>query len=135
MDVHSPEVRSFNMSRIRAKNTKPERTVRKMCHFLGLRYRLYSNKLPGKPDLLFRKYKTIIFVNGCFWHSCKCTYGQKEPKTNIEYWKKKRARTKERDRQNVKKLKKLGWTVKIIWECECKSSKNLEGRIRRIFKI
>ena len=119
-DVHSPEVRSYNMSHIKSKDTKPEVTVRKYLFSLGFRYRKNDSRLPGKPDIVLPKYKTVIFVNGCFWHMHEgCKYFV-WPKTNAEFWKEKINRNVERDKMNYKKLTEMGWNVLIVWECELK---------------
>lgn len=121
--------RSENMRAIKSKNTKPEVIVRKLLHAMGYRFRLYKKELPGTPDIVLKKYKTAIFVNGCFWHrhqGCsRCTF----PKTNTEYWENKFNANIERDRKNYEKLKELGWNVFIIWECEVKRIEELKQRI------
>ncbi len=122
-DVHSPEVRSYNMSRIKGKNTKPEMLVRKFLHANGFRYGLHNKKLPGKPDLVLRKYKTAIFVHGCFWHGHDgCKY-YVVPKTNTDWWLAKINRNKELDKQHSYELKSKGWKVIVIYECELKKNK------------
>jgi DNA mismatch endonuclease (patch repair protein) len=122
-DVHSPEVRSYNMSRIKGKNTKPEMLVRKFLHAHGYRYGLHNKKLPGKPDLVLRKYKTVIFVHGCFWHGHEgCKY-YVVPKTKTEWWLAKINRNKELDDQHIQTLRSKGWKVIVIYECELKKDK------------
>lgn len=122
-DVHSKETRSYNMSRIKGKNTKPEILVRKYLFSKGLRYRLHVSDLPGKPDLVLRKYRTVIFVNGCFWHKHEgCKYST-VPKTRTEWWMNKINRTVSNDKLNYQKLKSLGWNVIVIWECYFKKTK------------
>lgn len=123
-DVHEPEVRSYNMSRIKGKNTKPEMLVRKYLHSKGFRYNLhgkYKGKvLPGRPDLVLPKYKTVIFVHGCFWHAHEgCKYF-KLPKTRTEWWKEKLYGNKTRDEKHQQELEELGWKVIVIWECKVK---------------
>ncbi|MEN6385598.1 MAG: DNA mismatch endonuclease Vsr [Phycisphaerales bacterium] len=120
MDVLTKLQRSFNMSRIRDKNTKPEIKVRSIVHGLGFRYRLHNAKLQGKPDIVLTRLKKIIFVHGCFWHMHKCKYGKVKPATNADFWLKKRMGNALRDKRNIRDLKKLGWDVLIIWECEIK---------------
>ena len=125
-DVHEPEVRSYNMSRIKGKNTKPEMLVRKYLHAHGYRYNLHGKykgqRLPGKPDIVLPKYKTVIFVHGCFWHAHEgCKYF-KLPKTRTEWWKVKLYANKVRDEKHQEELKKLEWKVIVIWECEVKAS-------------
>ncbi|GGH02682.1 very short patch repair endonuclease [Pedobacter zeae] len=119
-DVHSKETRSYNMSRIKSKNTKPEIFVRKFLHTNGFRYRLHVKDLPGKPDIVLPKYKTVIFVNGCFWHGHdQCRY-YVIPKTKTEWWLSKINGNKAKDIINVNSLKKAGWRVIVVWECELK---------------
>ena len=120
-DTHSKEVRSMNMSHIRSTNSKPEEKVRKFLFSKGLRYRKNVRNLPGCPDLVFRKYKTVVFVNGCFWHHHDC--GRFVwPSSNEEYLHKKIDRNVERDAQNTKELMGMGWRVLTIWECELKKT-------------
>ena len=118
-DNHTPEVRSYNMSHIRSKDTSPEEKVRKYLFAHGFRYRKYAKTLPGKPDIVLKKYNTVIFVHGCFWHMHDC--GRFHwPTTNEDYWRPKILGNVERDRQNIEKLQALGWNVIIVWECELK---------------
>ncbi len=135
MDVHDRETRSFNMSRIRGKDTKPELIVRQVCHALGLRFRLHKKDLPGKPDLVFARHRTVIFVHGCFWHSHDCRYGRVKPKTRAEFWAEKRDRTVQRDAENQAALTAAGWRVLVYWECQIRSSDDLPERIRRDFSL
>ncbi len=125
MDVHSKETRSYNMSRIKGKNTKPEDIVRKYLFSQGFRYRKNDKHLPGTPDIVLPKSKTVIFVNGCFWHGHEeCRY-YVVPKTRTDFWLNKINTNIERDRRKTVGLEKLGWRVIIIWECELKNqSKN-----------
>ncbi len=132
-DVLSTEQRRFCMSRIRGKNTKPEIIVRQIVRQLGIGYRLYVKDLPGKPDLVFRKHKKVIFVHGCFWHMHACKYGRVIPKTNTEFWQKKRLSNKLRDSKNRKELKKLGWSILVIWECQTRKPALLLKKIQRFF--
>jgi DNA mismatch endonuclease (patch repair protein) len=118
MDVHDKATRSFNMSRIRATNTKPEMILRKLLWLSGLRgYRLHS-KLPGRPDIAFGKKRVAVFVDGCFWHSCPHCSDGRAPKSNTSYWMEKRRMNCERDRRNTSKLEGEGWTVIRFWEHE-----------------
>src|SRR5580704_4056457 len=118
MDVHSKATRSYNMSRIKGKDTKPEMLVRRFLHAQGFRYRLHVKDLPGKPDIVLPKYKTIIFIHGCFWHGHEnCKY-YAIPKTRTEWWMNKINKNKNHDLSAIKLLKKKGW--KIILVCECK---------------
>ncbi len=118
MDIWSKEKRSEMMSKIRSRNTKPELTLRKALFARGFRYRVNDKHLPGKPDIVLPKYKTVIFLHGCFWHrheGCKYAY---TPKTNTEFWRNKITSNCERDKINLQKLTALGWNVITIWECE-----------------
>ena len=124
-DVLTPKQRHFNMSRIRAKNTKPEMTIRKALFNRGLRYKLHDQKLPGKPDLVFPKYGAVILINGCFWHGHNC-HLFKWPSTRQEFWRTKINRTKYIDVRNHKKLNESGWRVLIIWECAMRGRKKIE---------
>lgn len=119
------------MSKISGKNTKPEIIIRKIAHNLGYRFRLHRKDLPGKPDLVFPKYKKVIFVNGCFWHGHSKCSRSKLPSTHKKFWKEKIAGNKERDKANKIKLKKMGWDYLVIWQCEIKKSdyEQLEERI------
>ena len=119
-DVHSKETRSYNMSRIKGKNTKPEMLVRQFLHANGFRYRLHVKDLPGKPDIVLPKYKTVIFIQGCFWHGHdQCRY-YVIPKTKTEWWLNKINGNKTKDIMNIESLKKSGWQVIEVWECELK---------------
>ena len=119
MDVLTKEQRRLNMRRIRAKNTKPEMRVRRGLHAAGFRYKLHDQSLPGKPDIVFPKYKCVIFVNGCFWHGHECALFR-WPKENKSFWEKKIRGNKFRDRINEVKLESLGWRIIVIWECAFK---------------
>lgn len=118
MDIWDKKKRSEVMSKIRSKDTKPELALRKALFARGFRYRVNDKHLPGKPDIVLAKYKTVIFLHGCFWHrheSCKYAY---TPKTNTKFWVDKITSNKERDKNNTQKLIALGWNVLIVWECE-----------------
>lgn len=133
-DNHTPEVRSYNMSRIRSTNTKPEEKVRKYLFSKGFRYRKNVKTLPGKPDIVLPKYKTVIFVNGCFWHKHDC--GRfRWPASNEDYWKKKIESNVIRDQENIDLLRKEGWKTLIVWECETKNSVIADTMERLIDKI
>ncbi len=122
-DVHEPEVRSYNMSQIKGKDTKPEILVRKFLHANGCRYRLHDKKLPGKPDIVLKKHNTVVFIHGCFWHGHKgCKYFV-VPKTRTQWWLDKITRNKEKDRESIEILQKEGWRIITIWECELKKGK------------
>lgn len=134
-DVHEPKIRSYNMSQIRSKNTKPELLVRQYFHMMGLRFRLHAKTMPGKPDIVLRKYRTVIFIHGCFWHGHKgCRYFV-VPKTNKDFWMAKIEGNKVRDKEAIKSLKKQNWKVIEIWECQLKpytKDKTLDRITRRI---
>ena len=134
MDVHSKETRSFNMSRIKGKNTKPEILVRKYLFSQGLRYRLYSKKLPGRPDIVLQKYHTVIFIHGCFWHGHEgCRYFV-VPKTRTEWWLNKINTNRENDRKNCELLKEMKWNVITVWECSLKKKKK-ESTLNNILNM
>ena len=128
MDIVSEEQRSYNMSRIRGRNTKPELAVRSMLHSMGYRFTVngpLNRKLPGKPDIVLPKYKTVIFVHGCFWHGHQGCKDFRIPKTRTEWWKAKIEGNVARDKRQQEELRKLGWKVVVIWECELRNLKNL----------
>ena len=129
------EQRSRNMSAIKSKNTKPEIKVRKVLHSMGYRFRLHSKNLPGSPDIVLPKYKTVIFVHGCFWHRHQnCKYAS-TPKTRQEFWNKKFNENINRDKINQENLSSKGWKIIIIWECEIKNKKiNLEQIFKKVIK-
>lgn len=131
-DAFSKEKRSEVMSKIRSKNTKPELAVRKALTRMGLRYRLQSRLLPGKPDIIISRMSTVIFVNGCFWHQHSNCKRKAMPKSNREYWQKKLGGNVERQRRDVRALKKLGWRVIKVWECQTTSESKLAGRLSRV---
>jgi len=119
-DVHVKATRSYNMSRIKGKDTKPEMVVRRFLFANGFRYRLHVKKLPGKPDIVLPKYKTVIFINGCFWHGHEgCKYFV-VPKTRTEWWLEKIEKTIENDKIKQQELINLGWHIIAIWECKLK---------------
>ena len=122
MDVHNKETRSYNMSRIKGRKTKPEEIIAKYLFSQGFRYRRNVKKLPGTPDIVLKKYKTVIFVNGCFWHMHEgCKYFV-WPKDNSEFWKNKLLTNKERDEKEKKEIEELGWKVIVVWECQLKKA-------------
>ncbi|WP_407702880.1 very short patch repair endonuclease [Thiobacillus sedimenti] len=119
------------MAGIRGKNTKPERLVRSYLHRAGLRFRLHAGGLPGKPDLVLKKYRTVVFVHGCFWHSHpRCKYAV-VPSSNVEFWKKKLDANRSRDQRNRRELRALGWRVLTIWECQL-DERHLVGLVEKI---
>lgn len=130
MDTISQAQRSLVMSRVRSKDTGPEMLVRHHLHALGFRYSLHSQKLPGHPDIVLRKWHTVIFVNGCFWHRHEGCRLARMPKSNVEFWQTKFERNVKRDRKEHAELEKAGWRVIVIWECEVK--KQLPELARKI---
>jgi DNA mismatch endonuclease (patch repair protein) len=133
-DVHSKEIRSYNMSCIRNKNTEPEQIVRGYLFSRGFRYRKNYKSLPGHPDIVLPKYKTCIFINGCFWHKHEgCKYFV-WPKSNSEFWYKKIEENVKRDEANYQRLKALGWKVIVIWECELKKDVR-DNTLKNVEKI
>lgn len=132
-DVMTPEQRSRNMAAIKWKDTKPEMIVRKYLFSRGLRFRVQVRKLPGTPDIVLPKYKTAIFVNGCFWHGHEgCKYFRL-PKSNVEFWREKIERNIERDRESMQALFDLGWKVIRVWECELRNKANREAILNKIY--
>ena len=130
-DHLEPSDRSKNMAAIRSKNTQPELAVRRITHSLGYRYRLHVRELPGTPDLVFPRHRKVIFVHGCFWHRhSSCKYAS-TPKTRVEFWDKKFRANLERDRFVKSALRKLGWKVLIVWQCELKQTETLVKRLSR----
>lgn len=132
MDTLTSEKRSWNMSRIRGSNTKPELIIRSMLHRMGYRFRVSDKRLPGKPDIVLPKYKSVIFVNGCFWHrhqDCKYAY---TPKSRTDFWNKKFDENIRRDKKNFALLNESGWFIITIWECEIKV--NPRGTLEKISK-
>ena len=122
-DVHSKETRSYTMSQIKGRNTKPEMLVRKFLHAQGFRYKLHDKTLPGKPDIVLPKYKTVIFIHGCFWHGHEgCKYFV-VPKTRTEWWLNKINGNIANDEKALKTLQQAGWKIITLWECELKSEK------------
>jgi DNA mismatch endonuclease (patch repair protein) len=117
-DKISKKKRSWNMSRIRSTNTKPELIIRSVLHRMGFRFRVHQRRLPGQPDIVLSKYKTAIFVHGCFWHQHGGCIEASHPKSNTLYWQEKLLTNKQRDRENKRLLQKAGWRVMQFWECE-----------------
>jgi len=127
------EQRSRNMSAIKSKNTKPEIKVRKILHSMGYRFRLHAKDLPGSPDIVLPKYKTVIFIHGCFWHRHEnCKYAS-TPKTRKEFWENKFKANLKRDAEVQEKIKNLDWRSFVIWECETKNIENLRDKIIDVF--
>ena len=134
-DVHTAEQRSLNMARIRGRDTKPEMRVRRILHAAGLRYRLHGKDLPGKPDLVFPRAKTVLFVHGCFWHMHRCRFGKPVPATNQEFWAQKRRGNAERDKRNKAALKAAGWRVLEIWECQTRDDAVLAAKLETVIGV
>lgn len=119
------------MAKIRGKNTKPELLVRSMLHRAGYRFSLHRKDLPGKPDIVLRKYKTVIFVHGCFWHRHKNCKTATTPKSNVEFWQAKFDRNVANDKKHTRELRKLGWHVITVWECELKNPEKVLAKLQR----
>jgi DNA mismatch endonuclease, patch repair protein len=121
--------RSATMRAIKGKNTAPERLVRSTLHRLGYRFRLHARELPGKPDIILRPRRAVLFVHGCFWHGHDCARGARMPKSNAGYWEAKIGRNRARDAENISKISALGFRCLILWECELKDQAALESRL------
>ena len=137
MDTHSKAQRSFNMSRIRSRDTVPEMIVRRLLFSMGYRYRVNSKDLPGKPDIVFTRKRKVIFVHGCFWHRhADCRYATM-PNSNTNFWHAKFNRTKERDKENYESLKLMGWEYIVIWECKIKKGNTgyLKNRLQKFLRM
>lgn len=132
--MFTSEERSAIMRRVRSSDTAPELRVRRMVHKLGLRFRLHDKKLPGKPDLVFATRRQAIFVHGCYWHQHRCE-AAKRPATNRRYWNRKLDGNVQRDRKNLRILKRQGWNVLTIWECELRRAEKLQKRVMRFFGL
>jgi DNA mismatch endonuclease, patch repair protein len=130
MDTISPERRSLLMGRIRSKDTRPERVIRSMLHRMGFRFRLHRRDLPGKPDVVLPKHRKVVLVQGCFWHGHTCTLASR-PKSNQNYWSEKIATNRARDQRNRAELKRRGWLVLELWECDIRADRRIEERLRR----
>lgn len=134
MDNHTLEQRRRNMSAVKSKNTKPEILVRKVLHAKGYRFRLHVKELPGKPDIVLPKYKTVIFVNGCFWHRHEgCKYAS-TPTTNIDFWNAKFAENVARDKKKCQEIQEKGWQVIVIWTCEINNTAALGERLKMLLE-
>ena len=133
MDTLSTTERSERMARIHGRDTKPEMVVRRLLHRIGYRYRLHRGDLPGKPDIVFGKRKKAIFIHGCFWHrhddpTCRLA---RLPKSRLDFWEPKLSANAERDALKQEALKRLGWNVLVVWECELRQSEQLENKLRQ----
>ncbi|MBS4095447.1 MAG: DNA mismatch endonuclease Vsr [Sulfuricella sp.] len=123
------------MSAVHGKNTTPEIKVRKVLHALGFRFRLHKKDLPGKPDVVLAKYRTCIFVHGCFWHQHPGCKRASRPTSNVEFWSRKLQGNIERDKNNLSKLRHLGWRAIVIWECETKNMDELKHNLCEVFRL
>ena len=135
VDSLSPEKRSWNMSRITGKNTKPELKVRSILHRAGYRFRVNKKDLPGKPDIVLKKYKTVVFVHGCFWHRHKGCSDSTTPKTRTEFWQNKFDGNVARDIKNLHALSELGWKSIIVWQCELKRPELLINKLKEQIRL
>lgn len=118
------------MALVKSKDSRPELTVRRLTHGLGFRYRLHDKSLPGKPDLVFKKRRKVVFVHGCFWHRHENCRLARLPKSRMDFWLPKLERNRERDAENIQRLKELGWEIMVIWECEINKVDQLKQRIK-----
>lgn len=134
MDTLSPAERSIRMSLVRSRDTRPEMIVRRLVHRFGYRYRLHRRDLPGTPDLAFVSLHKAIFVHGCFWHQHQCPAGNRCPKSRVKFWKEKLMGNKARDRRAITKLRRMGWDILVLWECEVTNAKQLEARLKRFLR-
>lgn len=129
MDTRTSEKRSEIMSAVRTEDTGPELFVRKLLFAKGYRYRLHRKGLPGRPDIVFPRWRKVVFVHGCFWHGHRCSKG-KLPKSRLRYWRPKIAENKKRDRRNVIQLRRMNWGAFVVWQCELKNEKSLMRRLK-----
>lgn len=132
-DFVSKEKRSRIMRGVKGANTKPEIIVRRALHRRGFRFRVHRKDLPGKPDIVLPRYRTVIFVHGCFWHQHEGCKDGRRPTSNVEFWDKKFETNRARDERNTQALQSLGWHVEVIWECEARDPEKLSERIEEIF--
>jgi DNA mismatch endonuclease, patch repair protein len=130
MDKLTRAARSILMSHVRSKDTKPELVVRSMVHRMGFRYRLHSKTLPGSPDLVFARSKKVVFVHGCFWHGHNCRAGRNRPQSRELYWDTKLEKNKRRDRLNSVRLRRDGWSLLTVWECQIRERDRLAQRLK-----
>ena len=128
MDHLSAKSRSKLMSRIRGRDTKPELVIRRLVHSMGYRFRLHASDLPGRPDMVFRSKRKVVFVHGCFWHQHSCGRGSR-PKTNTDFWSSKLERNRTRDREVAKRLRQSGWRSLVVWECQIREETHLRRRL------
>jgi DNA mismatch endonuclease (patch repair protein) len=128
-DIYTKEKRSEIMSRVRSRDTRPEGIVRSVIHRLGLRFRLAVGDLPGRPDVVLRRLKTVVFVNGCYWHGHDCSKGRSKAKTNVAFWAKKISDNVARDRRTFSRIKDQGWRILVVWECQTKNVEKLRSHL------
>ncbi len=134
MDVFTKEKRSWIMSKIKGKDTKPERLVRSLLHGMGYRFRLHHRDLPGNPDIVLPKHRKVIFVHGCFWHGHEDCSRSKRPSSNRRFWNDKLNKNIQRDKNNILALSDMGWTPLIIWTCEIKDIKPLKKKLQKFLE-
>jgi DNA mismatch endonuclease, patch repair protein len=132
MDTRSPEQRRYIMKSVRTRDTGPELVVRKLLHRMGLRFSLHKKELPGRPDVVLPKHRSVVFVHGCFWHGHGCSKG-KLPKSRLGFWRPKIQRNRNRDAESVRMLRADGWRVLTIWQCETKNLDRLHNRLAMFF--
>lgn len=135
MDNISRQQRSKNMAAVRGKNTTPELIVRHVLHAMGYRFRLHKKDLPGKPDIVLSKYRTCIFVHGCFWHRHLGCHRSSTPQTNVEFWQKKFDKNVARDKSVATQLERLGWKVIVVWECEIHDQFLLKAKLSKLIAM
>ena len=134
-DVHTRAQRSRNMAAIKCKDTSPEIAVRSILHRLGYRFRLHKTDLPGRPDIVLASRHKVILVHGCFWHCHTCRFGRVKPATNATFWSVKRQGNQERDRRNLRRLRKLGWRPLVIWECWTRDEERMKRTLKEFLKL
>jgi DNA mismatch endonuclease (patch repair protein) len=132
-DTRTPEQRSRIMASVGSRDTGPEKLVRSLLHKMGYRFRLHARDLPGRPDIVLPRYRTAIFIHGCFWHGHKNCGKSGRPKSNVDFWNEKIDRNKKRDAAAIVSLKALGWRVRVIWQCQLRNEMALRKRIERYF--
>jgi DNA mismatch endonuclease (patch repair protein) len=131
MDVYSPAKRSYLMSRVRGRNTRAEVDVRRLLHGMGYRFRLHCAELPGRPDIVLPRFRTVVFVHGCFWHRHRSCKKATTPSTNQRFWHDKFEANVKRDRRNQHRLRRMGWKVIVVWECEVRDEERLKAKLER----
>jgi len=134
VDVFTSEKRSAIMARIKGENTVPEILVRRIVHSLGYRFRLHADKLPGKPDIVLPRYQKVIFVHGCFWHGHRSCSRSELPTSNVDFWRKKIEGNVTRDKRTMRELRRLGWDVLVVWQCQTKDIARLTRRLEKFLE-